>query len=92
MKEGKKEKIEGTSEEKRGFSSSYTRGQRIFAVVAALLLAAMYLLTLVAALTTSKAAPELFKMCLGSTIFLPIMFWLYIRFWKLFTDKTDKTE
>ena len=42
--------------------------------------------TLFAAITTSPATPELFKMCVGASILLPIMFWLYIRFAKMFME------
>lgn len=69
------------------FQSSYTRGQRIIAMIGVIFLAALYLVTLVAGITTSPAAPELFKMCIGASILLPIMFWLYIRFAKLFMDR-----
>lgn len=73
--------------EEKQFQSSYTKGQRIVAMIGVILLAALYLVTLIAALTTSPAAPELFKMCIGSSILLPIIFWLYIRFAKLFIDR-----
>lgn len=76
-----------TSGEKR--KSSYTKGQRIVALAAVVLLIGMYLVTLFAAIFTSPAAPELFKMCIGSTILLPIMFWLYIQFWKMFTKRPE---
>lgn len=69
------------------FQSSYTRGQRIVAMVGVILLLALYLVTLIAGITTSPAAPELFKMCIGASILLPIMFWLYIRFAKMFMDR-----
>lgn len=72
--------------EEKEFRSSYTKGQRIVAMVGVILLLALYLVTLVAAITTSPAAPELFKMCIGASILLPIMFWLYIRFAKLFME------
>ena len=72
------------------YKSSYTMGQRIFAIVAVVLLIGMYLVTLIAGITTSPAAPELFKMSLGASVLLPIMFWLYIRFWKLFTDRSEE--
>ena len=72
--------------EDKEFRSSYTKGQRIVAMVGVILLLALYLVTLVAAITTSPAAPELFKMCIGASILLPIMFWLYIRFAKLFME------
>ena len=71
-------------EEKQKRKSSYTKGQRIAALIGVVLLLAMYLVTFVAALTRSTHTPELFRMCVGSTILLPIMFWLYIRFAKMF--------
>lgn len=77
-------------EEKKEFRSSYTKGQRIVAVIGVVLLLALYIVTLVAALTTSPATPELFKMCIGASILLPIMFWLYIRFAKLFMEHDRK--
>lgn len=87
-KEMNQEKIEETQKEKKSFRSSYTKGQRIFALIAVVLLLGMYLLTLIAGITTSPAAPELFKMSLGASILLPIMFWLYIQFGKMFMKKT----
>ena len=77
-------------EEKKEFRSSYTKGQRIVAVIGVVLLLALYIVTLVAALTTSPATPELFKMCSGAASLLPIMFWLYIRFAKLFMEHDRK--
>lgn len=67
--------------------SSYTKGQRICAIIVVVLLLAMYAVTLFAAITTSPAAPELFKMSLGASILLPILFWCYIRFGRLFAGK-----
>ena len=84
MSENEQEKMNGMPEEEKGFQSSYTKGQRIFAIVGVIFLLGMYLVTLVAGITTSPAAPELFKMSLGASILLPIMFWLYIRFGKMF--------
>jgi uncharacterized protein YqhQ len=75
MEEKKKE----TKQEK----SSYTKGQRIVAMIGVIFLLALYVITLIAGITTSPQAPELFKMSLGASILLPIMFWLYIRFVKL---------
>ncbi len=73
-------------EEKRDekFQSRYTKGQRIAACVGVALLVGLYLITLVAAITTSPATPELFKACIGASILIPIMLWCYIRFAKLF--------
>lgn len=78
------------NEEKKEFRSSYTKGQRIAAMVGAVLLVLLYIITLISAITTSPATPELFKMCIGASILLPIMFWLYIRFAKLFMEHDRK--
>lgn len=66
--------------------SSYPRGARIIAGVGVVLLVLMYIITLIAALTTSPASSGLFKACLGGSLLLPIMLWLYIRFAKLWTE------
>ena len=67
-------------EKKEKFESSYPKGVRIAAIIGVIFLVALYIVTLIAGITTSKAAPELFKMCIGSSILLPILFWLYIQF------------
>lgn len=67
--------------------SSYPKGARIIALVGAILLVIMYIVTLIAAITTSPQASGLFKACLGGSILLPIMLWLYIRFAKLLSGK-----
>ena len=77
------------TEETKKPKSSYTRGQRICAVIVVILLLAIYAVTLVAAITTSPAAPELFKMSLGASILLPILFWCYIRFARLFGGREE---
>lgn len=84
--EGRAEsKNEPTNEPTNEPKSSYPKGARIIAAVGAVLLALMYVVTLIAALTTSPASSGLFKACLGGSILLPIMLWLYIRFAKLWT-------
>ncbi len=78
------ERMEERTEEQDGKpKSSYPKGARIIAGVGTVLLALMYVVTLIAALTTSPASSGLFKACLGGSILLPIMLWLYIRFAKL---------
>lgn len=71
-------------------ASSYPRGVRITAMAGVVLLVLLYIVTLIAALTTSPASGGLFKACLGASILIPIMLWLYIRFAKLWGGKTDK--
>ena len=72
---------------KEKFESSYPKGVRIAAIIGVIFLVALYIVTLIAGITTSKAAPELFKMCIGSSILLPILFWLYIQFAKSFMNR-----
>lgn len=74
-------------EEKERPKSSYPKGARVIAAVGAVLLVIMYIITLISALTTSPASPGLFKACLGGSLLLPIMLWLYIRFARLWSDK-----
>lgn len=69
--------------------SSYPKGARVIAMAGAVLLVLMYIVTLVAALTTSPASAGLFKACLGGSILLPIMLWLYIRFARLLGGKNE---
>ena len=70
--------------------SSYTKGQRIFAILGVILLLALYIITLISAFTTSPAAPALFKACIGASMLIPFMLWCYIRFAKLFTKDGRK--
>lgn len=80
---GQEQMEERTEEQDGKAKSSYPKGARIIAGVGAVLLVLMYVVTLIAALTTSPASSGLFKACLGGSILLPIMLWLYIRFAKL---------
>lgn len=70
--------------------SSYTKPQRIAAVVCVALLLAMYLITLIAALMTSPQTSALFKMSLGSTFVIPIFLWFYISVTKYFMERDRK--
>lgn len=85
MTEEKKTKITENSKQE----SSYPKGVRVTALVGAILLVLMYIITLIAAITTSPTAGGLFKACLGGSILLPIMLWLYIRFAKLLSGKGE---
>ncbi|MBO4396216.1 MAG: hypothetical protein J5819_07715 [Eubacterium sp.] len=62
---------------------------RVFAWIAIFLLVGMYTVTLIAALSGSGSASALFMMSLGSTVVLPGLLWLYIRFWN-FSSKRDR--
>ncbi len=78
--------------ENKEIQSSYPKGVRVIAMAGAVVLLLMYIITLIAALTTSPASGGLFKACLGGSILLPIMLWLYIRFARLFGGKNEDEQ
>jgi hypothetical protein len=71
-----------TSDEKA--ESGYPRPIRVIALVAAVFLVMMYVITLIAGLTTSPAYPNLFKICLSASILIPIVLWGYVVLVKIF--------
>ena len=79
--------MEEKKKEEKQFQSSYTKGQRVFAMIGVIFLLALYLVTLISALTTSPATPALFKMCICSSFLLLFIFWLYFCFAILFVDR-----
>lgn len=83
-------KMDEIKKENKEIKSSYPKGVRVMAVAGVVILLLMYIITLVAALTTSPASAGLFKACLGGSILLPIMLWLYIRFAKLLGGNDGK--
>ena len=62
---------------------------RVFAWIAIVLLLGMYTVTLISAISGGGSTSELFMMSMGSTVVLPGLLWLYIRFWK-FSSKRDR--
>lgn len=85
-------KMNDTKRKNKEMQSSYPKGVRIIAMAGAVVLLLMYIITLIAALTTSPSSGGLFKACLGGSILLPIMLWLYIRFARLFGGKNEDEQ
>ena len=52
--------------------------KRILAIICVIILAGMYVLTLIMALLDSSATMFMFKGCVACTIFVPVMAYLYI--------------
>lgn len=52
--------------------------KRIFAWIGIIFLASLYLATLIFALIGSSWAFDMFKMCLGFTIIIPVLIYVYI--------------
>ncbi|MBR6309020.1 MAG: HAD family phosphatase [Lachnospiraceae bacterium] len=61
-----------------GFTSSYTKGQRIASVVCLCLIAVLFVAMLVLSFFKTPLAKTLFKVTLGAALILPILTWIYI--------------
>lgn len=61
-------------EKKEKFESSYPKGVRIAAIIGVIFLVALYIVTLIAGITTSKAAAELFKSVLVPAFYCQFCF------------------
>ncbi len=67
--------------------------KRILAILAILLLLALYVTTLVAALIGSDAAINLFRSCVYGTISIPILLWIFISIFKrLSPENTEDNQ
>ncbi len=69
------------------FKSKYTKSQRIVAMIGAILLILLYLVTMVSAIFTTSATPELFKACLFASFLIPLMILCYIKIGRLLSDR-----
>lgn len=66
------------------------KGQRIIAIVGVVLLAALYLITLISAIFTTPATQGLFKACLFSTVAVPFMIYGYMLIYRLLKQKGEE--
>ncbi len=64
---------------------------RVFAWIAIVILVGMYTITLISAISGSGTTSALFMMSLGSTVVIPGLLWLYIRFWKFSMNRDRET-
>ena len=80
------------TDKKKETKSRYPKSVRIFAIIGIILLLALYITTLIAAVTTSPQTAGLFKACLGASILLPIVLWGYLRIAMLLSPKKDKGD
>ncbi len=61
--------------------------KQIAALTCVVLLVALYVITLIAACLDSTATGRLFAGCLGLTVALPILCWIFIHFHKNSQDE-----
>lgn len=65
----------------------YTKTQRIVALIGVILLALLYIATLISAIIATPATPQLFKMCLLASFIIPLVIWGYSKVVKFLTDR-----
>ena len=65
---------------------------RIFALIGAILLAGLYIRTLILALIDSAYTSDLLKAAIASTIILPVLLYAYILIYRLAKHSDDSSE
>lgn len=65
----------------------YSKKQRIAALCGIILLVALYLFTLIAAIFNFDETGNLLKACLIATVTIPILIWVYIWLYGMWTQK-----
>ena len=65
----------------------YTKSQRVVAWIGIILLAILYLATLISAILATPVTYTLFRMCLIATVLLPLTIFGYIKIYSLFTGR-----
>ncbi len=65
---------------------------RIFALIGAILLAGLYICTLILALIDSAYTSDLLKAAIASTIILPVLLYAYILIYRLAKHSDDSSE
>ncbi len=66
------------------------KSHRILAWIVIVLLLAMYIATLVVAITGGGVAGPMFMACVGASIFLPGALWFHLRLWQISVDRNRK--
>ena len=65
----------------------HTKSQRIAALCGVILLAALYIVTLIAAIFNFDGTGALFRTCLIATVAVPILIWVYIWIYGMISKK-----
>lgn len=65
----------------------YSKKQRIAALCGIILLIGLYLFTLIAAIFNFDGTGNLLKACLFATVAIPILIWIYIWMYGVYTKK-----
>jgi len=68
------------------------KGKRILAMAGVIILAGMYVVTLISAVFATSATIDLFKASLLATLVMPILIYVYLLIYRLITGKGDEVE
>ncbi len=68
------------------------KGKRILALAGVILLAGLYLATLVAAIFTTPAAKDFFRISLLATIIIPLIIYIYMLVYHLLSKNKQDDE
>ncbi|MBE5905820.1 MAG: hypothetical protein E7277_03365 [Lachnospiraceae bacterium] len=68
------------------------KAKRILAIIGVIFLVSLYILALVAALTSSPKASGYFWASIYATIVIPVLFWAYSLIYKLTHKKNDESN
>lgn len=66
--------------------------KQVVAMAGVVLLALLYIITLVAAVIDNSASGRLFQICLFATIAVPILIWIYIWMYGRLTGKKTMSD
>lgn len=66
--------------------------KRIIAIIGIAILILLYIVTLISAIFTTPATPELFKACVYATVIVPILFYAYLLIYKVLKQRSEDTK
>ena len=66
--------------------------KQVVALAGVILLALLYIVTLIVAVIDTSASGQLFRICLFSTIAIPILIWIYIWMYGKLTGKKTMSD
>ena len=81
------EALLASEEKEEGFKSSYSKPQRIAALVSVVLIVAVYIFNFVLSLLVTAWAKTLFRISFGATLVIPLLAWFYIWLFGKLTHK-----
>ncbi len=66
--------------------------KRIVAIIGIAILVILYIVTLISAIFTTPATPELFKACVYATVIVPVLFYAYLLIYKVLKQRSEDSK